>query len=261
MTEYAAHVPGTFCWPELATSDRPGAAAFYGSLFGWQAVDHPAGPGETYTMFQLRGHDVAAAYTLRADERQRGMPPRWNAYVSVVDADAAARRAQELGGTVLAPPFDVMDAGRMAVLQDPAGAVVAVWQPKRHIGARLLREPGALGWTELVTRDTAAAERFYTRLFGWEAAQGATGATGYMEFKVAGQSHAGMMAIDPAWGEMRPCWIPYFEVADCDAAVRKAESLGGRVNVPPTDLAGVGRFAMLADPQGALFYVIKITSR
>ena len=261
MPEFTSHPVGTFSWPELATTDQKGASAFYGALLGWDVDEQPMGPTETYTMFKMRNLEVAAACALRPEERQHGVPPHWNAYVTVADADATSTRARELGGTVLAPPFDVMDAGRMAVLQDPTGAVISVWQPAAHIGAKILREPGALGWTELATRDTAAAEAFYTQLFGWEAKTGDAGGQRYTEFKVGTQPDAGMMAMDPAWGDVPPHWMPYFQVSDSDAAAAKALELGGRVFVPPTDIPNVGRFAMLADPQGAMFSVIAITNR
>lgn len=257
MTEFSAHAPGTFCWPELATTDQKSAAAFYAALFGWAVDEQPIGPAETYTMFRLRGLEVAAAYTMRAEERAHGAPPHWNAYVTVVNADAAVTRAGELGGKVLAPPFDVMDAGRMAVLQDPTGAVIQVWQPGRHVGAKILREPGALGWTELLTRDTAAAEAFYTKLFGWNTKKSPE----YTEFSVGTTPDAGMMKIDEQWGDVPPHWMPYFQVTDCDGTAKRAAPLGGKVMVPPGDIENVGRFAMLADPQGATFSVITITNR
>ena len=158
-----------FRWPELATTDQKAGVAFYGALFGMGCQRAADRPGRAYSMFKLRGKEVAAACTMQAEERQLGVPPHWNAYVTVADADESAKQAQALGGKVLAPAFDVMDAGRMAVLQDPTGAVFQVWQAKQHIGAKILREPGALGWTELLTNDTAAAEKFYTQLFGWTA--------------------------------------------------------------------------------------------
>jgi predicted enzyme related to lactoylglutathione lyase len=201
----------------------------------------------------MRGLEVAAACTLRPEERQHGVPPHWNAYVTVADADATSARARELGGTVLAPPFDVMDAGRMAVLQDPTGAVISIWQPVRHIGAKILREPGALGWTELATGDTDAAETFYTKLFGWTAKKGGP----YTEFAVGGTPDAGMLMLEDEW-KMPPCWMPYFQVTDCDSVAAKATALGGRVKMPSKDIEHVGRIAMLTDPQGALFYVISL---
>src|SRR5437868_15338541 len=138
-------------------------------------------------MFQLRGREVGAASALRDEERQHGVPPHWTSYIAVASADAAVKRAQELGGRVLAPPFDVMDAGRMAVLQDPTGAVFQVWQPNKHIGAKIMNEPGALCWTELTTSDTKAAEAFYTKLFGWMPKHSAPAAVmEYTEFSVGG---------------------------------------------------------------------------
>jgi uncharacterized protein len=249
--------PGTFCWPELATTDQKAGVGFYRALFGWDVNDQPMGPGETYSMFEMRGRAVAAACALRPEERQHGVPPHWNAYVTVADADDAARRAQELGGKVLAPAFDVMDAGRMAVLQDPTGAVFQVWQPKRHTGARILREPGALCWTELATRDTAAAKRFYTSLFGWKEKTSTDAGMAYTEFSVDNTPGAGMMEMNAQMAGVPPHWLPYFQVADCDAGAKKAKELGGAFLVPPTDIPNVGRFSVIRDPQGAVFAIFK----
>ena len=255
MPEFDSLPPGSFCWPELATTDQKAAVAFYRTMFGWEVDEQPMGPGETYSLFKLRGKEVAAGYTMRPEERQQGVPPHWNTYVSVESADAAATRAQELGARVLAPAFDVVDAGRMAVLQDPTGAVFQVWQPKRHVGTRIQGEPGALCWTELATRDTKRAAAFYTELFGWTGKVGADGGMEYTEFSVAGRPAGGMMAIRPEWGNVPPNWTPYFQVADCDASAAQAASAGGRAIVPPADIPKVGRFAMLHDPQGAVFAI------
>ncbi|MEO8259785.1 MAG: VOC family protein [Acidobacteriota bacterium] len=257
MPEYSSHAPGTFCWPELSTTDQPGAVAFYRTLLGWEVTDYPMGPTETYSMFTLRGLEVASAYTMRPEEREHGAPPHWNSYVSTADADESVKRAQALGGTLLVPPFDVMDSGRMATLQDPTGAVMSVWQPKHHIGARILQEAGALGWTELMTNDTAAAETFYTQLFGWTSKI----SPAYTEFNVGPVPQAGMMKIDPKWGNVPPHWMPYFQVDDCDVTAANATAAGGRIHVPPTDIPNTGRFAMLGDPQGATFAVITLNPR
>jgi predicted enzyme related to lactoylglutathione lyase len=251
---------GTFCWPELSTTDQKGGTAFYRTLFGWDVNEQPIGPTETYTIFQMRGRDVAAAASMRNEERQHGVPSHWSSYISVQSADQAARRAGQLGGKVLMPPFDVMDAGRMAVVQDPTGAVFHVWQPNKHVGARIQREPGALCWTELATRDTNAAEKFYTEMFGWSSKLGGAGTPAeYTEFSVGGTPQAGMLRMTPEWGpDVPPHWMPYFQVSDCDATAARAREMGGRANVPPTDVPNVGRFAMLVDPQGAMFSVIKM---
>jgi predicted enzyme related to lactoylglutathione lyase len=256
MPEFTQHLPGTFSWPELATTDQQAAVAFYRALFGWDVEDQPIGPGGLYSLLKLRGLDVGAVYTMRPDELRMGAPPHWNAYITVANADEAASRAQELGATVLAGPFDVMDAGRMAVLQDPTGAVFQVWQAGRSIGARLLAEPGALCWTELTTSDTDAAERFYTAMFGWTPKHAAPGSPTYTEFTVEGASgpSIGMMAKPPHLPpEVPSFWLPYFQVSDVDAIAAKAKALGGQIHYGPQDIPDAGRFVVVGDPQGAAF--------
>jgi predicted enzyme related to lactoylglutathione lyase len=257
VAEFSSHVPGTFSWVELATTDQKAGVAFYRALLGWEVHDSPMGPDEVYSMFLLRGQQVAAACTMRPEERQGGVPPHWNLYVTVTSADEAAKRAEELGGRVFVPPFDVMDAGRMAVLQDPTGAVFQVWEAKKNIGAKVLSEPGALCWSELTTRDTGAAETFYTALFGWTAKHSAPGSgMDYTEFHNQGQSGVGMMAMPAQMPAGVPSfWMPYFQVADCDASTGKAKELGAGVTVPPQDIPHTGRFAVLTDQQGAMFAV------
>ena len=257
MADVSSHVPGTFCWPELATTDQKAAVAFYRALFDWEVHEEPMGPTETYSLFRMRGVDVAAGSSLRPEERQHGVPPHWNSYVAVKNVDESAKRAQELGAKVLAPPFDVMDAGRMAVLQDPTGAVFQVWQGNKSIGARILNEAGALCWTELATRDTKTAERFYAQFFGWTAKVGGAGTPmEYTEFLNQGKGVGGMMAMP----EMVPAhvpayWMPYFQVVNCDASTEKARTLGATVLVGPQDIPNTGRFSAVRDPQGAVFAV------
>lgn len=252
------HTIGAFSWPELATSDQKSGVGFYRSLFGWDVREAPMGPGEIYSIFTMGGREVAAAYTMRADEKQRGIPPHWNAYITVENVDASAKRGSELGAKVLAPPFDVMDAGRMAVLQDPTGAVFQIWQPNRSIGARVLNQPGALCWTELSTRDTKKAAAFYTQFLGWNAKTGGDGVNAYTEFTAAAGTYpmAGMIdiaAFGPRGEHVPPNWMPYFQVADINASFDTAKSLGAQVGVPPTKIADAGQFTVLADPQGAMF--------
>lgn len=253
MADIDSLPPGSFCWPELATSDQKAGTAFYTRLFGWSQHDNDMGPAGVYSIFRVRGRDVAAAASQRPEERQHGVPPHWNTYISVASADAAVKRAQELGAKVMAPAFDVMDAGRMAVLADPTGAVFQVWQPNKHVGTRIQGENGALCWSELYTHDTRAAEAFYKQFFGWTTKTGGT--PPYTEFHLNGRGIGGMMAIQPEWGKMPPNWVPYFMVADCDASAAKAQSLGANVGVKPSDIPNVGRFAMVADPQGATFAI------
>jgi uncharacterized protein len=261
MPEYASHLPGTFCWPELVTSDRRAGVAFYRDLFGWDVNDSPVGPGpdDIYSMFQIRGKSIGAAAGQRPEERQHGVPPHWNSYISVDNADQAQKKAESLGGKTLAPAFDVMDVGRMAVIQDPAGAVFQVWQPKKHIGAQIMREPGALTWTELHTTDTEGSKKFYTSLFGWkEKTSDAAGMT-YTEFSVGDTPDGGMMAMNEQMkaSHTPPNWLVYFQTTDVDAMANKAKSMGAKLHVPPMDIPNVGRFAVIADPQGAAFAIFK----
>ena len=259
MADFTSHAPGTFTWPELSTSDQKAGVAFYRGLFGWDVNETPMGPGEVYSMFQMRGQSVGAAAGQRPEERQAGVPPHWNMYVTVANADEAAEKAADLGGKVLAPAFDVIDAGRMAVLQDPTGAVFQVWQPGKHIGAMILNEPGALCWTELTTSDTKAAEKFYASLFGWAAKHSDTAAPmEYTEFSVAGTPSIGMMPKPAGMPAHIPSyWMPYFQVANVDASVAKATSLGAHVMIPPQDIPTAGRFSIVNDPQGATFAVFQ----
>jgi uncharacterized protein len=253
MPNVDSHAPGSFCWVELGTTDQSEARKFYQALFGWDAAEQPMGPGGTYTLFRRAGRDVAAGYRLRPD--QKGVPPSWQVYVRVASADDAAGRARELGATVLAAPFDVFDAGRMALLQDPTGAVFAVWEPRRNNGLGIVDEPGAFCWAELVAKDPAPAATFYKSLFGW----GTRGDPRYTEWTLGGRSIGGMIQIQKDWGEVPPHWLVYFQVEDCDRSVEKAKGMGAKVEMGPQDFPGVGRIALLSDPQGARFYVIKLT--
>src|SRR5215212_4062595 len=165
MGKRERYEPGTFCWVDLATTDPASAKAFYGELFGWEAEDMPAGEAGIYTMLHLNGDEVGALYELDADRRGQGIPSHWLSYVSVEDADATVARTRELGGTVFGEAFDVLDSGRRAIIQDPTGAVLAAWQPRAHIGASRVNDPGCLTWNELQSRDPEMAAAFYAGLF------------------------------------------------------------------------------------------------
>ena len=255
MAEVTRHEPGQFCWPELAARDQAAAKAFYSSVFGWTADDRIIGPGLVYTTLKLGGLEVGAISAQGKEEAARGVPPHWKVHVAVASADEAAARARRLGGTVLAAPLDVMDAGRMAVVQDPSGAVVCLWQARRHSGARVVDEPGAMSWCELATTDPGKAGPFHAELFGWRLKPSGGD---YTEFQRGERSIGGMMAITPEWGEVPSHWLTYFAVAECDGTANKALKLGARARVPPRDIPNVGRFAVLVDPQGAHFAIIRL---
>jgi predicted enzyme related to lactoylglutathione lyase len=250
------HAPGSFCWIELATTDGPGAKKFYSELFGWEAQDNPVGPDMVYTMLSLNGKHVGALY--QKGEPMKQVPTHWASYISVTSADETAAKTKALGGTVVQEPFDVMEVGRMAVIADPTGAHFCIWEPKMHKGVDVKGEIGSLCWNELLTNDTEKAKDFYTKLFGWTSKTDG-GDTPYTEW-INGDDHiGGMMQIQPFMGPIPPNWGIYIAVADCDGTVAKATSLGARTYVPPTDIPNVGRFAVLADPQGAVFNVIALS--
>jgi predicted enzyme related to lactoylglutathione lyase len=262
MATITKHAQGTFCWPELHTPDPAAAKAFYAGLFGWTANDIPmVEPGSApYTIFQLNGVDVAAFYPLDAKMQAGGMPPCWSAYVAVDSADDIAKQCEALGGKVLMAPFDVMGTiGRMAVLQDPTGAVISIWQAGTSIGAGVLDEPGALCWTELLTNDVPKAEAFYTKLIGYktQAMPMSPNFTYTLFQKGDGVNAAGLMAITPEMKGAPPNWMSTFQTADIRASVAKAESLGGKTIVPVTPVPGIGEFAVLADNQGAVFELLQ----
>jgi len=153
--------------------------------------------------------------------------------------------------------FDVLDVGRMALVQDGPGAVVALWQPRGHAGAGIIGETSAICWNELATTDLSRAQAFYTGMFGWSAGTQTVGNPRYITFTQDGVARGGMLAIDPSRGPVPPHWLVYFAVSDCDGQTALVQSLGGAVRVPPTDIPEVGRFAIVADPQGATFAVIQ----
>lgn len=256
MPHIDSHTSGSFCWMELGTTDQAAAKRFYAGLFGWSADDHPMGPGMYYTMFHLDGQAVAGGYQL--DPKQHlGVPPNWTTYIQVDDADAAAERAQSLGGKLIVDPFDVYDLGRMAALQDPTGAYFCVWQPKAHKGSSVAGIPGTLCWNELATPDPERARDFYTQLFAWETYGGLE--SNYLHIKVNGEDSGGILPLSAQGEGVPPHWMPYFLVADCDASADRARELGGEWCMPPTTMPNVGRFAVMKDPQGAVFSVIQVT--
>ena len=244
MGERTSYAPGTFSWVDLTTPDPAGAKAFYGALFGWEAQDTDAGGGMTYTMLRLGGRDVAAL-----SEAGPGRPTAWSCYVTVESVDAAADRVPAVGGTVVAPPFDVLDAGRMAVVADPVGAVVSLWEARGHAGAGLVNAPGALSWNDLVAPDPAPAQLFYAELLGWEYEEVAEGV--YWIIRNRGATNGGMMRLDDA----HPAWLAYFAVEDLDAALARIGELGGGTLAQSTVPAG--RIATVRDPAGAVFAVFE----
>ena len=241
------YAPGTFCWVDLSTSDANGAKIFYGELFGWEFEDSEIPDGGVYAMCYVQGDVVAAI--VQQDEQ----PGHWNNYVTVMSADETATKAKQLGANVFEEPFDVMDSGRMAVVQDPTGAVLGVWQPRAHIGAQRVNDPGCMTWNELQTREPETTAAFYAELFGWEMEPvEEDGRLAYVVIRNSGRSNGGIMPTAEQAYNTPPFWLAYFTVLSCDATAAKVRELGGETLAGPLDL-GAGRIAVVSDPQGAVF--------
>jgi uncharacterized protein len=250
MGEVSRYPNGTFCWVELGTPEVDGAKRFYTELFGWETDDLPMPDGGVYVMCRIEGKDVAAIHHHQQDEGTG-----WSSYISVDDVESATSMAHDAGATVLMQPFDVADAARMSLIRDPAGAVVALWERRSHMGARLVNDVGAWSWSELVTPELNAAKAFYASVFGW-AADEIHGPIPRLSFTLGNLLVGGAHGPTPAEGD-EPRWTISFTVAEADAAAATAEGLGGRVLLPPMDIP-VGRFAILADPAGAAFTVAAV---
>lgn len=257
MTNIDKHAPGAFCWIELNTTDQNAAKKFYSALFGWQPDDSPMGPDQFYTTFKLQGRAAAAGYTMQAEQRAQGVPPHWGIYMEVADADASVAKAKQLGGNVIAPAFDVMDYGRMAVLQDPTGAYFCIWQSKTHHGIHIAHVNGTLCWADLSTDDPKRAEDFYGALLGWKFERDARDPSGYTHIKNGDHPIGGVQPASMRKPGVPPHWLAYFQVDDVDAVAKKAESMGGKFLLAPMSMEAVGRMAVIADPQGAVFAIFK----
>lgn len=253
---------GLFGWIDLMTRDPQSAKDFYEALFGWTHEDLPTPQGVPYTQFSKDGRLVCGLSPMMP-----GVPEEigafWNSYVIVEDAEATVSAVVAAGGSVQMPAMDVMDQGRMAMVVDPSGGVVGLWQPAVHQGAEVFNEPGSLTWNELQSRDLDAARPFYAEVFGWEWVQGPD--PGYWVANLPAKegddkSNAGAMGIPPgAPAEMPSMWMVYFAVADCDEAMTAAQGLGGQVFLPAMQM-GPGRFGGLVDPTGGYFLVGSLTA-
>ncbi len=250
MGERTSYTPGTFSWVDLATTDQQAAKKFYGGLFGWQAQDTPVGDGVFYSMMLLDGKPVAAIAPQPEQQAQAGVPPMWQCYITVQSADASAEQAGKLSAHVHAPPFDVMDVGRMAVIQDPQGAFFMLWEPKSHIGAYLVNGHGQQSWNELASPDVDGSTEFYSALFGWKIERVADSPMPYWTIQsAAGRANGGIRNPQP--GEP-PNWSVYFGYDDVAAGIAKVEQLGGSKLIGPMPI-GPGTIAVVSDPQGASF--------
>jgi hypothetical protein len=277
MPERDGYIPGVPCWVDTSQPDPDAAVPFYNGLFGWECEDvMPPGSGAKYFIGRIRGGDVAAISSIA-----EGVPPMamWNTYIWVASADQAAAQARKAGGSVMTEPFDVMDAGRMAVFADPEGAAFCVWEAKQHKGARIVNEAGSLNFNGLNTRDVEGARSFYGSVFGWQTLTLGGGAEmwtlpGYGDHLEQGNPGlrqqmaevgaptgfedvvASINPIPADQPDVAAHWNVTFAVDDADATAAKATELGGKVIVPPFDAPWV-RMSVIADPQGATFIASK----
>lgn len=256
MTSYAHGVPS---WTDLATPDPEAAMAFYADLFGWtydtQDTDQP---GVGYTMANKGDAAAAGIMELSEEMAAQGMPPVWTTYVNVDDIEAAAAKVGPAGGTVMRPPMDVMEVGRMAVVADPAGAVFCLWEAKEHIGAGVVNETGTMSWNELLSTDLAGVLPFYGEVLGWTAQAVPMPDGEYTLIHVEGGNPDGVAGAMPSpMPGMPSFWGVYFMVDDAAATVARAKELGATAMMEATPFPGVGTLASIADPQGAMFSIMQ----
>jgi predicted enzyme related to lactoylglutathione lyase len=273
MPERDGYIPGVPSWVDTTQPDPEASVAFYGELFGWEFEDMMPPEAEgSYFVARIRGGDVAAIGSI-----PEGAPPSamWNTYIWVDSADETAAKVRDSGGTVVTEPFDVMEAGRMAVCADREGAVFCVWQAKQHRGARIVNEHGSLNFNDLHTPDPESAKSFYGAVLGWRTleldvylAWTLPGYGDYLERDNPdlrkGMEAAGapkgfedvVASLIPARDDEAPHWGVTFAVDDADAIADRAAELGGKVLAPPFDAPWV-RMTVIADPQGAAFTASK----
>jgi len=259
MAEAKTAVANKPAWVDLATSDAPAAREFYSKVFGWKIDVNPDPQYGGYGMANVGDKRVAGI----APKMSPDAPTAWSIYIGTDDADDLAKKVQAAGGKVIAPPFDVGDQGRMAVFQDPTGAVISAWQPRAMNASLPTGEANTFGWAELSSRGVDKAIPFYQKVFGWTPKANDMGPDSppYTEFQLGGESIAGgqeMQAMVPA--ETPSYWLVYFAVGDVDKSFKTATQAGAKELVAPMDFPG-GRFAIVSDPQGAAFGLLKMAPR
>lgn len=255
MAEATTTVVNRPAWIDLSSPDAAASREFYSRLFGWNIEVNPDPQYGGYGMAKVGGHDVAGIGPKQSEEA----PTAWSLYIGTNDAEEAARKAAAAGGKVIAPPFDVGDQGRMAVFQDTVGAFISVWQPQA-MGTFHSQVPNSFGWGELNARGVGNAVPFYGAVFGWtdKRSDMGEGQPPYIEFQIDGVSIAGAMEM-PAMvpPEVPNYWLVYFAVEDVDQKAREATEAGAQEILAPRDFPG-GRFAIVQDPQGAVFGLLRM---
>lgn len=259
MPVFTSHAVGSPSWVDLMSPDVDASVNFYSALFGWNATDqHDDEGNRIYVMFDLGGKAVAGLGGQAPG--MEGLPAVWNTYVSVDDVDGTVAKATAAGGSVIAPPMQVMEAGQMAIIADPTGAAISMWKAGEHIGAEICNEPNTFSWSELMTRDIDSATAFYADVFGWDIVDQDMGPGGIYHVIQGGENGGwgGMMAMPAEMPDMVPNhWMAYFTVADVDATLAAVTANGGTVVNPAFDVPGVGRMATAHDPAGGSFSLMQ----
>ena len=272
MAELDRYIPGVPCWVDTSQPDPEAAVAFYSGLFGWECENVMPADAPKYFIGRIGGGDVGAVTGLAEGSPEAAT---WNTYIQVESADETALKAAKAGGTIISEPSDEGDAGRMAVIGDPEGAVFCIWEPKAFKGAAIVNEHGSVNFNGLNTRDPEGAKRFYGEVFGWETLDIGAGFTAWglpaygdhLEKLNPGnrermKESGGPVGFENVVASMSPIpddqpdtpahWDVTFAVDDADAAAQKAEALGGEILLPPMDAPWV-RMTVVKDPQGATF--------
>ena len=256
MAETKTFVANAPVWVDLSSTDAEKARDFYAKLFGWKAEVTKDPQAGGYALATIGSKNVAGIGPKQPGDSS---PSAWSVYIGTRDVDALAKKIQAEGGTVIAPPFDVLKSGRMAVFQDPSGAFISAWQPNEMQGAEIVQSPNTFAWAELNSRGLDRAEPFYKKVFGWGEKKSplGEGMGDYTEFKLNDESILGAMEMAPMVPKEVPSyWLVYFAADDVDKTHKKAVELGGKELLPPQDYPG-GRYSIVADPQGAAFGLMK----
>ena len=255
----ASYADGQFCRVDLMSRNLSEAKQFYTSLFGWQAIDQDTQGGPPYTIFTLAERQLCGLGQMSDEMQASGMPPVWNSYVSVDDLEKTLARAEQLGATVTMPAMQVVDAGKMAVIQDPTGAFVSFWEKINHWGAAHVNDPNTWVWNELLCNNPNSAISFYSQLFEWRfEKEQSDSPNDYWLFENDQLRNGGLMQITEDMQGCPPNWSVYFAVSEIDRATDGVQRFGGQVLNGPFEVS-VGQIAVVTDPQGAAFQLIQLS--
>ena len=252
-------IPGEFCWAELYTQNMENAVPFYQSLFGWQTKTVPIDTNQNYTFFNVGEKGIAGGFEINSEMKAHNFSPQWNSYILVEDIQKSVAKAKSLGAEVLKDVSDVMDMGKMAILTDPTGAIISLWQNLKPTANESLSKltPGTIGWNELITSDIEKATEFYSKLFNWspEVEEFQPGST-YTTFLNNGIPVAGMVKYMEG-GAVGSRWSVYFTVDNIEESMNIAVDNGADICFAPIDIEGVGRFTMVRDPEEVFFSIME----